>query len=45
MGLDAATVLLWLFVINPGVAFGAGVYEGRVVVPTWKELPHCPRTA
>ena len=31
----AAAVLLWLFVINLGVAFGAGVYELRIVVPTW----------
>ena len=27
--------LLWLFVINVGVAFGAGVYESRVLVPQW----------
>jgi hypothetical protein len=30
-----SAVLLWLFVINLGVAFGAGLYEHRVVVPTW----------
>ena len=30
------TVLLWLFVINLGVAFGAGIYESRVVVPIWE---------
>jgi hypothetical protein len=29
------TLLLWLFVINLGVAFGAGVYEHRIVVPRW----------
>jgi hypothetical protein len=29
------TIALWLFVINLGVAFGAGVYEHRVVVPRW----------
>jgi hypothetical protein len=29
------TILLWLFVINLGVAFGAGVYEHRIVVPRW----------
>ena len=29
------TVLLWLFVINLGVAFGAGLYEHRVVVSRW----------
>ena len=33
---------LWLFVINLGTAFGAGVYESRVVVPGWAALP--PRT-
>jgi hypothetical protein len=26
---------LWLFVINLGVAFGAGIYESRVVIPQW----------
>jgi hypothetical protein len=26
------TVVLWLFVINRGVAFGAGIYEARVVI-------------
>src|SRR5919109_5191185 len=30
------SVLLWLFVINLGVAFGAGIYESRVVVPIWE---------
>ena len=29
------TILLWLFVINLGVAFGAGVYEHRIVVSRW----------
>ena len=28
-------MLLWLFVINLGVAFGAGLYEHRIVVPGW----------
>jgi hypothetical protein len=27
--------LLWLFVINLGIAFGAGLYESRIVVPGW----------
>jgi hypothetical protein len=31
----AQEILLWLFVINLGVAFGAGVYEHRIVVPRW----------
>ena len=30
-----STILLWLFTINLGVAFGAGLYEHRVVVPHW----------
>jgi hypothetical protein len=28
-------VLLWLFVINLGIAFGAGLFESRIVVPQW----------
>jgi hypothetical protein len=30
-----ATILLWLFVVNLGIAFGAGLYEHRIVVPRW----------
>jgi hypothetical protein len=30
-----AKILLWLFVINLGVAFGAGLYEHRIVFPHW----------
>src|SRR5690606_39617702 len=37
MGLDVETVLMWLFVSNPGGAFGAGVCEGRVVVSMWTQ--------
>ena len=33
------SALLWLFVINLGVAFGAGIYESRVVVPAWPGTP------
>jgi hypothetical protein len=29
-------VLLWLFVINLGIALGAGIYEQRVVIPHWE---------
>ena len=32
-------VLLWLFVINLGIAFGAGLYESRVVIPRWENIP------
>lgn len=28
-------VLLWLFVINLGIAYGAGLYEKRIVLPMW----------
>lgn len=28
-------ILLWLFVINLGTAFGAGLFESRIVVPGW----------
>jgi hypothetical protein len=30
-----STVLLWLLVINLGVALGAGLYESRIVLPGW----------
>lgn len=30
-----STVALWLFVLNLGVAFGAGLYEHRIVMPRW----------
>ena len=32
-------LLLWLFVLNLGIAFGAGVYEARVVIPQWANIP------
>jgi hypothetical protein len=32
-------MLLWLFVIFLGTAFGAGLYESRVVVPLWTSDP------
>jgi hypothetical protein len=28
-------IVLWLFVINLGIALGAGLYEGRIVVAQW----------
>jgi hypothetical protein len=28
-------ILLWLFVIDLGIAFGAGLYEQRMIVPQW----------
>ena len=32
------SILLWLFVINLGIASGAGLYEARVVIPQWANL-------
>jgi hypothetical protein len=28
-------VLLWLFVINLGICYGAGLYEKRIIIPQW----------
>src|SRR6266851_4527783 len=28
-------VLLWLFILNLGIVFGAGIYEARISVPRW----------
>ena len=27
--------LLWLFIMNLGIAFGAGLYEQRIILPQW----------
>jgi hypothetical protein len=35
-------ILLWLFVINLGIALGAGLYEHRVVVPRWIDWAGSP---
>jgi hypothetical protein len=35
MSRTSLAILLWLFVINLGVAFGAGLYEHRIVVSRW----------
>lgn len=32
-------ILLWLLNINLGIALGAGLYEGRVVIPEWTTIP------
>lgn len=31
----AGRALLWLFVINLGTAFGAGIFEHRILLPAW----------
>jgi hypothetical protein len=35
MAQKIATLLLWLFVMNLGITFGAGLYEARIAVPEW----------
>ena len=35
MSVTTSTIVLWLFVINLGIAFGAGVHEHRIVVSRW----------
>lgn len=39
MNSTVSFALLWLFVINLGIAVGAGWYELRVVVPVWASDP------
>lgn len=38
-----ATALLWLFVLNLGIAFGAGLYEHRINIPRWLPESGSPR--
>ena len=33
--IDFGTIVLWLFVIDLGIAVGAGLYETRIVLPDW----------
>jgi Domain of unknown function (DUF1772) len=35
MAQSIAKILLWLFVINLGIAFGAGLYESIIAFPQW----------
>jgi hypothetical protein len=35
MTFSISELLLWLFVLNLGIACGAGLYETRLVVPQW----------
>ena len=35
MAPSVTEVLLWLFVMNHGIAFGAGLYETRMIVSPW----------
>jgi hypothetical protein len=37
MSHTVAEIVLWLFTINLGIAFGAGLYEKMVVLPDWFE--------
>jgi hypothetical protein len=34
-----SSLVLWLFVIVLGIAFGAGIYESRIIVPLWAASP------
>jgi Domain of unknown function (DUF1772) len=36
---EVEAIVLWLLVVNLGVAFGAGIYESRFEVPRWRHLP------
>ena len=36
----ASLLVLWLFVMNLGIAFGAGIYEHRIVVSRWLAQGH-----
>jgi hypothetical protein len=31
----STTIILWLFIVNLGIAFGAGLHEHRIVVSQW----------
>jgi hypothetical protein len=35
MSRTVSRALLWLLVLNLGIAFGAGLYESRIVFPRW----------
>lgn len=35
MSSTISKILLWLFVLNLGIAFGAGLYESRIEFPRW----------
>jgi hypothetical protein len=35
MSETTSTIALWLFVVNLGIAFGAGLYEDRIMLPRW----------
>jgi hypothetical protein len=35
MSRSVSGFLLWLFVINLGIALGAGLYEHRIAIPEW----------
>jgi hypothetical protein len=37
-----ARIALWLFVINLGIAFGAGIYETRIEAPRWLHSTKTP---
>ena len=36
---DIPSIVLWLLALDLSVAFGAGLYEARIVVPLWSSAP------
>lgn len=40
MQISFSEILLWLYVINLGITFGAGLFETRIILPQWfSKLP------
>jgi hypothetical protein len=39
MAQSIAEALLWLFVMNLGIAFGVGIYEAKIIAPQWARSP------
>lgn len=35
MAFSIRRILLWFFVVNLGIALGAGLYESRIMLPLW----------
>ncbi len=33
--MNVSEMLLWAFVLNLGIAFGAGLYETKIILPQW----------
>jgi hypothetical protein len=35
MHISFSEILLWLYIVNLGTAFGAGLFETRIILPQW----------